>query len=514
MTKEQMEQIVHDNMQKIYLYCLSKLEKIVDAEDVASDIVTELLQSYERIQSDEAVYGYMWTVTRNLCNNYWRRKNKYEYQEIPDNYMGQNVITPESEYIHNEEITLLRRELSILSDKYRQVMVNYYIHGNGCEEIADKMHMSVSNVKQYLFEGRKKVKDGMSKNREYGVYSYAPEKFQMNFWGESSNGYWQLFERKLPGSIMLALFDKPSTLEELSMEVGVSVPYLEDEIVKLEEYELIGKRGSKLYCNIPIFDSKWREKVYSDTNKILEDNLDEIKQMVEKGVAFLDETDYSYVRDDINVRRWFVLMLLMWEAANKAESKLAKPLAYPSIANGSRGYVMGMRGELEMFVKGIYGMFSVADGYVRILNFTKLSDRVLNPDAPGVKEVLDASINRRSSFDEITALPKMLEDGFVSIKDDTIQPEFIEISEKDYNGMIGKMNDDIEKLATMIAKLRDNAGIELEKMTPKNIENACEVGSIVSMWSMLEGIIPVMLESGYMTKGDGTQNLTTYYFKK
>ena len=31
------------------------------------------------------------------------------------------------------------------------------------------------------------------------------------------------------------------------------------------------------------------------------------------------------------------------------------------------------------------------------------------------------------------------------------------------------------------------------------------------MWSMLEAMVSVVLEEGYMTKGDG-QNLTTFYF--
>ncbi|MBQ8598162.1 MAG: hypothetical protein IJ409_10270, partial [Lachnospiraceae bacterium] len=61
---------------------------------------------------------------------------------------------------------------------------------------------------------------------------------------------------------------------------------------------------------------------------------------------------------------------------------------------------------------------------------------------------------------------------------------------------------------------RDKAGKELEKITPKEIPAAKEVGSIVSMWSMLEKIVPVVLESGYMQRGKEGQNLTTFYFRK
>lgn len=267
MTKEQMEQIVKQNMQKIYRHCVRRLGNATEAEDVSSDIIVELLRSYSRIENDEAVYGYTWSVADNLCKNYWRKYAKYDHQEIPNDYTGICMVTPEDDFLHKQDITLLRRELSMLSEKYRRIMIEYYMKNKSCEEIARQMNMSVTNVKQYLFEGRKKVREGMDVQREYGVYSYAPEKFSMNFWGDSSKGYWELFQRKLPGSIMLALYDKPRSIEELSMEVGVAVPYLEERI-------------------------------------------ENIKEMVDKGVSLLEKTDYSFYMDDLNARRWFVLILI------------------------------------------------------------------------------------------------------------------------------------------------------------------------------------------------------------
>ncbi len=49
MTKEQMEIIIQENMQKIYLYCIKRLSNTEAAEDVASDIILELLRSHSRI---------------------------------------------------------------------------------------------------------------------------------------------------------------------------------------------------------------------------------------------------------------------------------------------------------------------------------------------------------------------------------------------------------------------------------------------------------------------------------
>ena len=77
--------------------------------------------------------------------------------EIPEDYAGTYMITPEEQLIHEEELLTLRRELSLLSEKYRKVMIAHYIQQKTCEEIAGEMGLTVTNVKQYLFEGRKKV---------------------------------------------------------------------------------------------------------------------------------------------------------------------------------------------------------------------------------------------------------------------------------------------------------------------------------------------------------------------
>ena len=192
MTKEQMEQIVQANMQKIYLYCVRRLGNAAEAEDVASDITLELLRSYAGLKNDDAVYGYIWAVAGNLCRNYWRKARRRRTEELPENFAGTVQATPEDRVIRKEEISALRRELSLLGEKYRAVMIAYYIRRESCETIARQTGMSVTNVKQYLFEGRKKVREGMDMNRELGVYSYAPEKFTMNFWGDSGEGYWEI----------------------------------------------------------------------------------------------------------------------------------------------------------------------------------------------------------------------------------------------------------------------------------------------------------------------------------
>lgn len=513
MTKEQMEQIVLENMQKIYLYCVRRLGNATEAEDVASDVVLELLRSYAKVQNDDAVYGYVWAVTGNLCKNYWRRTKKHETTEIPEDYAGTYEITPEEAFIRQQDISMLRRELSLLGEKYREIMIAHCIRGESCEVIAKNMNMSVTNVKQYLFEGRKKVRKGMDMQREYGVYSYAPEKFTMNFWGDSCEGYWELFERRLPGSIMLAVYDSPRTMEELSMEVGVSVPYLEEEVAKLEEYGLLVKKGHKYHSSIVIYNKDFQEEVNRAAKEAILDNVEVVKAAIEKGKHLLMDTDYRCYPEDENAKGWFILLLIAWEAVQKSEEKMKTKLSFPLLENGSKGYVLGSRGEMPHEMVGIYGMYSLSHGFLRVLNYKRLTDKVVNPFEKGAREVFLACEERRGETSELETLSSMLAKKIVHIEDGKICPNFTEISEKDYEKLMDELAGEIDAMTAITANLRDEAAQSLAKRTPKDIPNICEVGSIVSMWSILENLVPPILESGTLTKGNEDQNLTTLYVR-
>lgn len=514
MTKEQIETIIQENMQKLYLYCVKKLGNTVAAEDVASDIILELLRSYSKIQNDEAVFGYMWSVANNLCRNYWRRSEKVSYTEIPNDFAGSCCFSPEDSLIREEERRLLRRELSLLREKYRQIMISYYIGGQTCGDISDKYNLSVSNVKQCLFEGRKKLKEGMDMVREYGELSYAPEKFTMNFWGDSSNGYWELFERKLPGNLIIAAYDSPKTLEELSLEMGVGVPYLEDEVAILERMGLLVRKGKSYQSNMVLYDEQWRRTICKQATELLHTKIEDVKKWVDEGVGYLAETDYCYEAADLNTKKWFVLLLIIWEASVISEQRMKTRLTYPLLQNGSNGYVMGIRGEYHPETIGIYSQYNISKGYMRIMNFVKLSDKVLNPFEyrNAVGQMLEAAVEGKREPEEVEALSLLLENGYVSVKKGRLSPEFATISYADYKYVKDKLSGGIQQMGELIAKHRDKSGEELRKKTPAAIPGANEVGSMVSMWTILEGMVALALEDGFLTKGSG-QNLSAFYFK-
>ena len=113
-----------------------------------------------------------------------------------------------------------------------------------------------------------------------------------------------------------------------------------------------------------------------------------------------------------------------------SEQKMKTKMTFPLLENGSNGYVMGIRGEYHTETMGIYGQYDIYKGYMRIMNFVKLSDKVLNPFEyrNAVGQMLEAAVERKDEPEEVAALSTLLKNGFVSVKEGMLSPEFATIS--------------------------------------------------------------------------------------
>ena len=101
--------------------------------------------------------------------------------------------------------------------------------------------------------------------REFGKLSYNPENvaFVMNGMVGKSGEPWNYISRSLCKNILLAAYRTPSTAEELAMEVGVALPYMEEELSTLVDATLMKKNGNKYETNIFIVSAEAQEKIYA-----------------------------------------------------------------------------------------------------------------------------------------------------------------------------------------------------------------------------------------------------------
>lgn len=254
-------------MEKLFYFCLKKTGSHIEAEDLTQDIAIQIITALNKSTIPTSFSAWVWQIARNRYS-VWATEKHNRNESVTGSDIGDYEIGDESEnildeMIHTEQMTLLRRELSFIKSDYRNIVVAYYIENKSVHDIASSLSISISAVQQRLHRARIILKEGMNMAREFGKLSYNPE--EINFIcnglfgadGEPGN----YISRMLCKNILLAAYRNPSTAEELAIEVGVALPYMEEELRGLVDATLMKKNGNKYETNFFIVSADAQEKI-------------------------------------------------------------------------------------------------------------------------------------------------------------------------------------------------------------------------------------------------------------
>jgi len=375
MDRIKLEQLITENMKSVFGFALTRLGNVGEAECLASDILYEVIRAVPYLKDEERFYGFMWKIAENVYMDYLRKKTKNASRTAElDECVADVSESVLDEIVKKEELNLLRRELSLLSKQYREATVLYYIDNLSCSEVAKKLEISTEMVKYYLFRARKIIREGMNMERLFGEKSYRPNIFEIDFWGTKAGDdreYRDFQRRKIKGNILLAAYYNPATIQEISIELGVALPYLEDEISLLVDRQYLVCNNGKYLTNIPIFTL--------DCTKTIDGKLKELtEESAQKFIAVADEFDARFGNRfaNVNLAHWQKLLLCLHYSLIDTENDLEKdygelPEDGPySLVNGGGGHgiVWGRSTEnvggdkLPRGIQGIYNGCPASDG--------------------------------------------------------------------------------------------------------------------------------------------------------
>ncbi|MBE5779565.1 MAG: RNA polymerase sigma factor [Clostridiales bacterium] len=238
-------------MEKVFYFCLKKTGNPQEAEELSSDISLNVLLSLNKGTRPSHFSAWVWKIAHNRYCAWAQQKHRrtilssgdLAQLDIPD-----PAADTEASHLHREQAALMRRELAFISSDYRSVLAAYYLEKKRIKDIADQLSLPPGTVMTKLHRARKQLKEGMEMAREFGRRSYQPEAF-----GFSSSGYqpsglpFSAVQRKIPVNILLHASNNPCTLEELALELGVAMPYMEEEVSILLKSELLKKLDNGRY---------------------------------------------------------------------------------------------------------------------------------------------------------------------------------------------------------------------------------------------------------------------------
>ena len=234
-------------IEPVFLFCVKRLNNRQDAEDLASEIMVHILNGVKKYHID-SLEKWVWRIAHNRYARFINMRNKhdevqseYDFTSIRDDYdfVDEMIIVNEYRQVF--------KQLHTLSCEYRNILVDYYIEGLPVKQIAENYSLTETTVKWRLNIGRKKIKARIGENKMDKVYK------PINWNTDTGNGGFfspdKYLQSQVARAICAAAYEKPLTVEEISLKTGLPSMYIEDELPRLIYGEAIKEDGNKYAAN-------------------------------------------------------------------------------------------------------------------------------------------------------------------------------------------------------------------------------------------------------------------------
>lgn len=291
----------------LFSYCMARTPNRWEAEDLCQDILCELVKSSARLRDERAFYAFMWSLAGNVYKQWCRKRAGARTCPLPEDVAEIPAADDESD----EALYLLRRELSLLSEKYRRATVLYYLERKSCAEIACSLGVSESMVKYLLFKSRKKLKEGFEMERKLGMLSYAPKSLVPLYNGEGPNRFWDFMQSRLKQNIVSACYNDALTDEQISLETGVPLAYLDEEIAALVERRILVREGRRCKANVILLTSDCAAEIARGAVETQEKIADAMGDFLETRLQAFREIGFAGADFSDGSLRWQLLTFLL-----------------------------------------------------------------------------------------------------------------------------------------------------------------------------------------------------------
>ena len=469
-------------LDKIYQYSYRRCNTSYEAEDLCSDIILSVISAVHKQEHIENFYAFVWTVARRVYADYCENRNglrqvfstdciKFEFSEKENQI--ENFIEETSE---RENLKKIFAEIAFLSKAYREVMVLYYLDEMKVKDISEKLGISETTVKQRLFFARNTVRQEVEVMSERNL-SLKPVSLAFIGTGNPRGNDPRIkAERILSQNLVYACKDKAKSAKELSDELCVPMPYIEDELeIQLKgengSYGLLRKMGDKYISNVIIVE----DSEFNEAGKIYTKHLDELCEKLKNHLQSHREEflkfPYLSRQSDLRFILWTLISESVWHLKERVdeilETEFFKEVKQPqrkfttvgvAIPYGASYSVRfygcdgndthDFCGYSYVFIRNIYGKKIDRHYYCgqTITNDEKLR---LTLKAIGGMDINTLDKTQR----EIAA--KSIECGFLRKNREFLEPRIVAIEQKDwenFRNLLRGYYESIEDIAKEIAK--------------------------------------------------------------
>ena len=510
----------------LFLYCTARTDNEADAEDLCGEIWLALYESLPHLREDAAFYGFFWSIAGNVVKCFYRKKQRVRFDTLSDT-LAETLADPDAapdRYMEepDADIFRLRRELALLNKQHRQAVVHYYLDRLPCAEIGKRMGISESMVKYLLFRSRILLRERLTMERAYGELCYRPVELSIGFFGEGTDPYTQLRGRRtlMLQNILYACYNDALTAEEVSLAIGVAVPYLEDELAVLTEDGLLVREGRRYCTNIVLFTKLYQKETAAATVEQEKAIAAIVQNAVEAKANLLRETVFNvnpaFRNMDESTFRWQMsAILLRLSILDRLQSRIVREI--PENTYGTRAFVWGC--EMDPDTKSdpfAVAYASVDDGDN---NHHGARGRIVFLDLPLFGEMWHTYFFKRKGaahvfFSLLSGTPvsapgendrflagEMVERGYFHADSGILRPTMPLCTRVEYDALSAVFEEDIAKLSDTGAVLAGKATDILLEHVPIRCKNSVKSGAYGFLWALDHAVaspLAALYASGFL----------------
>lgn len=328
-------------LDKIYHFSYHRCNTSFEAEDLCSDIILAVISAIQKQEQIDNFYAFVWTIARRVYADHSRKRNAERQITVSgtenSDFLWESLEAKENEIevfleeaAEREQIRRIFREIAFLSKAYRDVMVMYYLDERKIKDIAGRLGISETTVKQRLFSARNSIRKEVETMSERNIIL---KPVKLAFAGSGNpcgNDPRTKAERLFSQNLIYLCKDKPKSAKELSEELCIPMPYIEEELEiqcrgENGHYGLLRKLDNGKYAiNIILVDYE----EYDQVNQIYEKHLPEfcevIKAALQKNEEKILSFPYLNEQKDLRFILWSLLSRTVWSFGGWVKEILAE----------------------------------------------------------------------------------------------------------------------------------------------------------------------------------------------
>ncbi|WHY01668.1 RNA polymerase sigma factor [Neobacillus sp. DY30] len=156
------ESMVKEHGKAIFNYIFSLVRQKELTEDLYQEVLISAYMAFHTVKEPSRLRGWLFTIARNKCRDYWRKENKTKqfWKEEVYSYSAaaEAPPLPEEEVLHKDSAAKMTESVKALPEIYQSAIFLYYYKDLTLNEISKRTNIPISTVKTRMKRGKEHLK--------------------------------------------------------------------------------------------------------------------------------------------------------------------------------------------------------------------------------------------------------------------------------------------------------------------------------------------------------------------